>query len=123
MWDLRWRLVDRLRDGSMPLGRPGLTEYLRAAVVNQVAQHKAAETPRAGHREERSVACFEGPIALESLVARRLQIRPGLGHGIVMFLLDAEEIAIPVARLGAAGLEIDGFSRHLDAGFVDKTRL
>ncbi|MDJ0864558.1 MAG: phosphotransferase family protein [Myxococcota bacterium] len=34
---LRWRLVHELRDGSMPLDRPGLAETLREAVVNQVA--------------------------------------------------------------------------------------
>ena len=34
---LRWSLVHQLRDGSMPLDRPGLEEYLREAVVNQVA--------------------------------------------------------------------------------------
>ena len=34
---LRWSLVHQLRDGSMPLDRPGLVEYLREAVVNQVA--------------------------------------------------------------------------------------
>ena len=28
---------DALRDGSMPLDRPGLAEHLRATVVNQVA--------------------------------------------------------------------------------------
>ncbi|MCP5025240.1 MAG: phosphotransferase family protein [Actinomycetia bacterium] len=37
VWDLRWQLVEGLRDGSMPLDRPGLTDYLRAGVVNQVA--------------------------------------------------------------------------------------
>jgi len=35
--ELRWALVERLRDGSMPLDQPGLAEYLRASVVNQVA--------------------------------------------------------------------------------------
>lgn len=34
---LRWSLVHQLRDGSMPLDQPGLVEYLREAVVNQVA--------------------------------------------------------------------------------------
>jgi phosphotransferase family enzyme/uncharacterized protein DUF6285 len=34
---LRWSLVRRLRDHTMPLERPGLAEYLREAVVNQVA--------------------------------------------------------------------------------------
>jgi aminoglycoside phosphotransferase (APT) family kinase protein len=34
---LRWELVRALRDGSMPLDRPGLTEYLRQTVVTQVA--------------------------------------------------------------------------------------
>jgi aminoglycoside phosphotransferase (APT) family kinase protein len=34
---LRWKLVEALRDGSMPLDRPGLAEYLRESVVNQVA--------------------------------------------------------------------------------------
>lgn len=34
---LRWRLVEQLRDGSMPLARPGLAEYLREAVVHQCA--------------------------------------------------------------------------------------
>lgn len=34
---LRWRLVEALRDGSMPLDRPGLAEHLRETVVNQVA--------------------------------------------------------------------------------------
>jgi aminoglycoside phosphotransferase (APT) family kinase protein len=36
-WKLRWELVEGLRDGSMPLDRPGLADYLRTAVVNQVA--------------------------------------------------------------------------------------
>jgi aminoglycoside phosphotransferase (APT) family kinase protein len=34
---LKWRLVDALRDGTMALDRPGLAEYLREAVVNQIA--------------------------------------------------------------------------------------
>ncbi|MCY3796139.1 MAG: DUF6285 domain-containing protein, partial [Gammaproteobacteria bacterium] len=34
---LRWRLVDALRDGSMPLDHPGLAAHLRETVVNQVA--------------------------------------------------------------------------------------
>ena len=34
---LRWRLVNGLRDGSIPLDHPGLAEHLRAAVVNQIA--------------------------------------------------------------------------------------
>lgn len=34
---LRWRLVAGLRDGSIPLARPGLAEHLRNSVVNQVA--------------------------------------------------------------------------------------
>jgi len=34
---LRWRLTNELRDGSMPLDRPGLAEHLRHTVVNQVA--------------------------------------------------------------------------------------
>ncbi len=34
---LRWRLTRELRDGSMPLDRPGLAEHLRQTVVNQVA--------------------------------------------------------------------------------------
>jgi aminoglycoside phosphotransferase (APT) family kinase protein len=34
---LKWRLVDALRDGSMALDHPGLVDYLREAVVNQVA--------------------------------------------------------------------------------------
>ena len=34
---LRWSLVRRLRDHTMPLDKPGLAEYLREAVVNQVA--------------------------------------------------------------------------------------
>lgn len=34
---LRWRLVRALRDGSMPLDAPGLDDYLRQTVVNQVA--------------------------------------------------------------------------------------
>jgi hypothetical protein len=34
---LRWRLVNELRDGTMPLDRPGLAELLRQTVVNQVA--------------------------------------------------------------------------------------
>lgn len=36
-WELRWELVKRLRDGSMALDQPGLAEYLRTSVVNQVA--------------------------------------------------------------------------------------
>lgn len=35
--ELRWQLVQALRDGSMPLDAPGLTEHLRATVVNQIA--------------------------------------------------------------------------------------
>ncbi len=35
--DLRWALVRRLRDGSMPLDTPGLADHLRTTVVNQVA--------------------------------------------------------------------------------------
>jgi aminoglycoside phosphotransferase (APT) family kinase protein len=35
--DLRWRLVNGLRDGSIALDAPGLAEHLRATVVNQVA--------------------------------------------------------------------------------------
>ena len=34
---LRWELVNRLRDGSMPLDYPGLKEHLRSTVVNQIA--------------------------------------------------------------------------------------
>jgi hypothetical protein len=34
---LRWRLVEALRDGTMPLDHPGLAEHLRATVVNQIA--------------------------------------------------------------------------------------
>jgi len=34
---LRWKLVESLRDGSMPLEEPGLAEHLRTTVVNQVA--------------------------------------------------------------------------------------
>ncbi|HVN84789.1 MAG TPA: phosphotransferase family protein [Candidatus Binatia bacterium] len=34
---LRWELVRRLRDGSMPLDRRGLAEHLRQTVVTQVA--------------------------------------------------------------------------------------
>jgi hypothetical protein len=34
---LRWRLVEALRDGGMPLDRPGLAEHLRQTVVNQAA--------------------------------------------------------------------------------------
>ena len=35
--DLRWRLVHGLRDGSIALGLPGLSDHLRETVVNQVA--------------------------------------------------------------------------------------
>ena len=34
---LRWKLVEALRDGSMPLDAKGLAEHLRNTVVNQVA--------------------------------------------------------------------------------------
>jgi aminoglycoside phosphotransferase (APT) family kinase protein len=34
---LRWRLTNELRDGSMPLDKPGLAEHLRQTVVNQLA--------------------------------------------------------------------------------------
>jgi hypothetical protein len=34
---LKWRLVDALRNGTIALDHPGLVEYLREAVVNQVA--------------------------------------------------------------------------------------
>ncbi|MCP3854167.1 MAG: phosphotransferase family protein [Actinomycetia bacterium] len=37
VWELRWQLVDQLRDATMPLDQSGLTDYLRTAVVNQVA--------------------------------------------------------------------------------------
>ena len=33
----RWRLTRELREGTMPLDKPGLVEHLRATVVNQVA--------------------------------------------------------------------------------------
>ena len=35
--ELRWRLVQRLRDGSMALDADGLAEYLRTSVAHQVA--------------------------------------------------------------------------------------
>jgi aminoglycoside phosphotransferase (APT) family kinase protein len=35
--ELRWRLVNELRDGSLSLQTPGLAEHLRATVVNQIA--------------------------------------------------------------------------------------
>ncbi|UCH48709.1 MAG: phosphotransferase family protein [Betaproteobacteria bacterium] len=35
--DLRWQLVNALRDGSMPLDHPGLVAHLRNTVANQVA--------------------------------------------------------------------------------------
>jgi len=34
---LRWKLTHALRDGSMPLDEPGLTDYLRTSVAHQVA--------------------------------------------------------------------------------------
>ena len=34
---LRWQLVNKLRDGSIPLDYPGLKEHLRTTVVNQTA--------------------------------------------------------------------------------------
>jgi len=34
---LRWHLVNKLRDGSIPLDYPGLKEHLRTTVVNQIA--------------------------------------------------------------------------------------
>lgn len=34
---MRTMLVEKLRDGSMPLDQPGLAEYLRESVVNQLA--------------------------------------------------------------------------------------
>jgi aminoglycoside phosphotransferase (APT) family kinase protein len=34
---LRWKLVESLRDGTMPLDAPGLAEHLRTTVVNQIA--------------------------------------------------------------------------------------
>ncbi len=34
---LRWKLVESLREGTMPLDAPGLGEHLRTTVVNQVA--------------------------------------------------------------------------------------
>jgi aminoglycoside phosphotransferase (APT) family kinase protein len=34
---LRWKLVEALRDGSMPLDEPGLAQHLRTTVVNQIA--------------------------------------------------------------------------------------
>jgi aminoglycoside phosphotransferase (APT) family kinase protein len=35
--ELRWRLVHGLRDGAIALDRPGLADFLRESVVNQVA--------------------------------------------------------------------------------------
>ncbi len=35
--ELRWRLVEGLRDGAIPLDWPGLADHLRTTVVNQVA--------------------------------------------------------------------------------------
>jgi hypothetical protein len=35
--ELRWRLVQSLRDGSMALDTPQLQAHLRATVVNQIA--------------------------------------------------------------------------------------
>jgi len=35
--ELRWRLVHGLRDGSIALDMPGLSEHLRTTVVNQIA--------------------------------------------------------------------------------------
>lgn len=35
--ELRWTLVRRLRDGSMPLDHPGLADHLRQTVVTQIA--------------------------------------------------------------------------------------
>jgi hypothetical protein len=34
---LRWRLVEALREGTLPLDAPGLAEHLRGCVVNQIA--------------------------------------------------------------------------------------
>lgn len=34
---LRWKLVEALRDGSMPLDRPGLADHLRQSTADQVA--------------------------------------------------------------------------------------
>jgi hypothetical protein len=34
---LRWELVEKLRDGSMPLDQAGLVEHLRATVVGELA--------------------------------------------------------------------------------------
>lgn len=34
---LRWELVYALRDGGMPLDRPGLADHLRSTVATQVA--------------------------------------------------------------------------------------
>jgi hypothetical protein len=34
---LRWRLVRRLRDGTLPLDHPGLDAHLRSTVLNQAA--------------------------------------------------------------------------------------
>lgn len=35
--ELRWKLTEALRDGSLALDTPGLAEHLRATVVNQIA--------------------------------------------------------------------------------------
>ena len=35
--ELRWHLVEALREGRMPLDQPDLTAHLRTTVVNQVA--------------------------------------------------------------------------------------
>ncbi len=35
--ELRWRLVEGLRNGEIPLDHPGLAEHLRQTVVNQIA--------------------------------------------------------------------------------------
>jgi aminoglycoside phosphotransferase (APT) family kinase protein len=37
LFELRWRLVNGLRDGSIALDTPGLAAHLRATVVNQIA--------------------------------------------------------------------------------------
>ena len=34
---LRWELVEKLRDGSMPLTQPGVVEHLRATVIGELA--------------------------------------------------------------------------------------
>ena len=63
---LKWELVNALRDSTMPLDQPGLVEYLRESVVNQVA----IDQPR-----------YSGYVHAASVRHRRVSARLILANG------------------------------------------